>query len=66
LLFLWAKVGSGILSSLRLGSLVNTWQLRVEPKKFRFRCSFICQDTSTRRQQSDLFGLRVKLPPTQR
>jgi len=26
-------------------------------------CSFICQDTSTRRQRSDLFGLRVKLPP---
>jgi len=26
-------------------------------------CSFICQGTSTRRQRSDLFGLRVKLPP---
>jgi len=26
-------------------------------------CSFICQGASTRRQQSDLFGLRVKLPP---
>jgi len=25
-------------------------------------CSFICQNTSTRRQRSDLFGLRVKLP----
>jgi len=29
----------------------------------RFRYSFICQGTSTRRQQSDIFGLRVKLPP---
>jgi len=27
------------------------------------QCSFICQGTSTRRQRSDLFGLRVKLPP---
>jgi len=26
-----------------------------------FRYSFICHGTSTRRQQSDLFGLRVKL-----
>jgi len=29
----------------------------------RFRYSFICQGTSTRRQRSDLFGLQVKLPP---
>jgi len=29
----------------------------------RFRSSFICQGTSTRRQQSDLFSFRVKLPP---
>jgi len=28
----------------------------------RGTCSFICQGTSTRRQRSDLFGLRVKLP----
>jgi len=28
-----------------------------------FRYSFICQGTSIRRQRSDLFGLRVKLPP---
>jgi len=28
-----------------------------------FRYSFICQGTLTRRQQSDLFGHRVKLPP---
>jgi len=28
-----------------------------------FRYSFICQSTSTRRQRSDPFGLRVKLPP---
>jgi len=28
----------------------------------RYRYSFICQSTSTRRQQSDLFDLRVKLP----
>jgi len=31
--------------------------------RFRFRYSFICQDTSIRRQRNDLFGLRVKLPP---
>jgi len=31
--------------------------------RFRFRYSFICQGTSTRRQRSGLFGLRVKLPP---
>jgi len=30
---------------------------------FRFRYSFICQGTSTRRQRRDLLGLRVKLPP---
>jgi len=30
---------------------------------FRFKYVFICQCTSTRRQRSDLFGLRVKLPP---
>jgi len=30
--------------------------------KNRFRYSFICQGTSTRRQRSDLCGLRVKLP----
>jgi len=30
---------------------------------FRLRYSFIFQSTSTRRQRSDLFGLRVKLPP---
>jgi len=29
----------------------------------RFRYSFICQGTSTKRQRSDLFDLRVKLPP---
>jgi len=28
-----------------------------------FRYSFICQGTSTKTQRSDLFGLRVKLPP---
>jgi len=32
-------------------------------RRFRFRYSFICQGTSTRRQRSDLFGLRFKLPP---
>jgi len=31
-------------------------------QRFRFRSSFICQVTSTRRQRSDLCGLRVKLP----
>jgi len=30
---------------------------------FRLRYSLICQESSIRRQQSDLFGLRVKLPP---
>jgi len=30
---------------------------------FRYRYSFICQGTSTRRQRSELYGLRVKLPP---
>jgi len=30
---------------------------------FSFRYSFIYQGTSTRRQRSDLFGFRVKLPP---
>jgi len=31
---------------------------------FRYiRHTFICQGTSTRRQRSDLVGLRVKLPP---
>jgi len=29
----------------------------------RFRYSFICQGTSTRRQRRDFFGFRVKLPP---
>jgi len=29
----------------------------------RFRCSFISQGTSSRRQRRDLFGLQVKLPP---
>jgi len=33
------------------------------PSRFRYRYSFICQGTSTRRQRSDLFGLPVKLPP---
>jgi len=28
-----------------------------------FRYSFICQGTTTRKQRSKLFGLRVKLPP---
>jgi len=28
-----------------------------------FRYSLICQGTSTRRQRSDLCGLRVNLPP---
>jgi len=31
---------------------------------FRFRYSFICQGTSTRRQRRNLFGLRVKLAGT--
>jgi len=33
------------------------------PKVCVFRYAFICQDTSTRRQWSDLFDLQVKLPP---
>jgi len=39
------------------GSWVHGWKV-----VFRFRYSFICQGTSTRRQRRDLFGLRVKLP----
>jgi len=35
----------------------------IRPYCFRFRYSFICQGTSTRRQRSDVFGLRVKLSP---
>jgi len=31
--------------------------------RFRFRYSFICQGTSTRRQRRNLSGLLVKLPP---
>jgi len=31
--------------------------------RFKFKYSFICQDTSTRTERRDLFGLRVKLPP---
>jgi len=31
--------------------------------RFRYRHSFICQGTLTRRQRRDLFGLRVKLLP---
>jgi len=30
----------------------------------RFKYSFICQGTSTRRQRRDLFGLRIKPVPT--
>jgi len=37
---------------------------KLHPKPaFRYRYSFICQGTSTRRQRMDLFDLRVKLPP---
>jgi len=36
--------------------------VRVSFDQIRFRSSFICQDTLTRRQWSDLCGLRVKLP----
>jgi len=32
--------------------------------RFMFRYSFICHGNSTRRQRRDLFGLRVKLPPS--
>jgi len=41
------------------------WNITVmcSPTGFRFRYSFIYQGISTRRQRSDLFGLRVKLPP---
>jgi len=40
----------------------NTLISTVKPF-FRFRYSLFCQGTSTSRQRSDLFGLRVKLPP---
>jgi len=32
-------------------------------RHLKFRSSFICQGTLTRRQRNDLFGLPVKLPP---
>jgi len=32
-------------------------------RRYRFKYSFICQGTSTRRQRWELFGLRIKLPP---
>jgi len=32
-------------------------------RKQRFRYSFICQGTSTRRQRSALYGVWVELPP---
>jgi len=32
--------------------------------KIGLRYSFICQGNSTRSQRSDLFGFRVKLPPS--
>jgi len=35
----------------------------VHVRQNRFRYSFICQGTSTRRQRSNLISLRVKLPP---
>jgi len=28
-----------------------------------YTCSFICQGTSTKRQQKDFFSLGVKVPP---
>jgi len=37
-------------------------QQHTHTTRFRFRSSFICQGTSTRRQRRDLCGLRVKLP----
>jgi len=39
------------------------WSKQEQQDLGRFRHSLICQGTSTRRQRSDLFGLRVKLPP---
>jgi len=36
---------------------------RTDSSCTRFRNSFICQGTSIRKQWSELFGLRVKLPP---
>jgi len=36
-------------------------QTQYQDKYFRY--SFICLGTSTRKQQRDLFSLRVKLPP---
>jgi len=49
--------------------MILFWHYFSETKIFCFlscydlRYSFICQGTSSRRQRSDLFGLRVKLPP---
>jgi len=44
-------------------SIASTNGSYLTEHQLRFRYSFICQGTSTRRQRRDLFGLRVKLPP---
>jgi len=46
------------------GQNSSVWRsFLLEAVSNRFRYSFICQGTSTRKQQRNLFGLRVKLPP---
>jgi len=53
-----------VLLKLNLKNNLNLFPIaRTSEKGGRYRYSFICQGTSTRRQRSDLFGLRVKLPP---
>jgi len=41
---------------------VTTYQVLKQERtaSYDYRYSFICQGTSTRKQRSDLFGLRVK------
>jgi len=43
-------------------SFVEYWQAEAACLLFRFRYSFSCQGTLTRRQRSPLFGLRVRPP----
>jgi len=44
-------------------SVVDLFIVKLQSSQVLDTCSFICQGTSIRRQRSDLFGLRVKLPP---
>jgi len=55
------KYNPGLENGLGYAKIVKTeWNMAQFLSTFKY--SFICQGTSTRRQRSDLFGLRVKLP----